>query len=90
MCTCTVVCQDLQPEEKSNFFFNFVLIVTCLCCWIFLLFHITFYIYYQLTYLLSIHYMPITEFNCTEMDGYMIRQRNKQVLVSAHTFKAES
>lgn len=25
ICTCTVVCQELQPEEKSNsFFFNFV------------------------------------------------------------------
>lgn len=72
-----VVCQDLQPEEKSNkFFFNFV-------PYLFMLLNfplLSYFILYALPvnkYLLSTHYMPNTEFNCTDVDGYIRRQKKK-------------
>lgn len=73
--TCTVVSQDLQPKEKSNYFlFNFVLIVAHL----FMLLDFSCISYNNILYalpinkyLLNIHYMPSIELNYTEMDRYI-------------------
>lgn len=80
----------MHPEEKSNnFFFYFV-------PYLFILLDFPLVSYYNLyaipinRYLLSIHYMPNTEFDYTDVHGYLRRQKKKHVMVSVQTFKGGS